>query len=221
VGWKIYENQYFENKQGGSTVAQFPYAAGTQLTTACTRTEVQEARPTSAGGLRLRLKLMQAGWCLFPQYSAKIRARHPNNPTTQISVDSRGNLAYYPLDGGSWKVSQGEGLAVPPGLILGVAERGGKSYFLVGSSAIQVTAINGAIATVNTGQMAIASKDGVKVVPIPPLEYRFDKFMGKSPSDPYAWGRLYVEEPNTGFVNGRPVRNGGRVQGGRIEVRSP
>jgi hypothetical protein len=211
VGWTIMPLEFYENKFNGSTTVEFPFRAGTQLSKGCTKVDVRKAETNVQGGLRVILKLSQAKWCILPRYSGLLFFRNPSNPTTQITVDSKGQLAYYPVQGATYKISQVDGIPAPPPLSMGIKNDGDTTYFAVGSAAVEVEASNGDKAIANTGQMAIASPQGVRIVPIPSAEYQFQQFLGKSPHSPYNPGRVTFEQPNTATVDGRPIKSGQRV----------
>jgi hypothetical protein len=211
VGWTVMPLEYYENKFNGSSTVEFPFKAGTHLSKGCTKVDVRRSEINEQGGLRVTLRLAQVKWCILPRYSAILFFRNPSNPTTQITVDSKGQLAYYPIQGATYKISQVDGLPAPPPLNMGIQNDGDTTYFAVGSAAVEVEASNGDKAIANTGQMAIASPQGVRIVPIPSTEFRFEQFLGKSPHSPYNPGRVTFEQPNTATVDGRPIKSGQRV----------
>jgi hypothetical protein len=223
VGWTVMPLEYYENKFNGSSTVEFPFKAGTHRSNGCTKVDVRKAETNAQGGLRVTLKLSQAKWCILPRYSALLFFRNPSNPTTQITVDSKGQLAYYPVQGATYKISQVDGIPAPPPLNMGIKNEGDVTYFAVGSAAVEVESSNGDKAIANTGQMAIASPQGVKIVPLPSTEYQFEQFMGKSPSSPYNPGKFTFEQPNTATVDGRPIRSGQRVwpSVGGVRIKGP
>lgn len=172
---------------------RLPFGAGQHTSYACTSVRVAR-NDLVRGALKLILELDQVTTldCVFTQYRSSYRIRPFTNSNSAIEFHaSAGDMTHVGAVTGTAGI-----VTLLPNKVVAFGLSNTEP-----ASKMQVTSSNGQTASIVSGQVALASKDGIKV--ITPEAPSFTVFWGGS-------GNGKVLAP-TGFVievNGRVVRSG-------------
>lgn len=139
------------------------------------------------GALKVGIDISQLRGCIIPAYQSRFDYRPPTNPDTQYVLSSDGQLAI--IKGTSGGIASG-----PDGSVV----------FGVKQGAIEVRASSGDVATVQAGELAIASDQGLEVKPIQGASFRIIK----TAPNQYQFNSW---DGTTLIVDGKPVKSGSRV----------
>jgi hypothetical protein len=193
-------------RQDGTVVLRLPFGAGYYTSFACTSIRVAR-NDLVRGALKLILEIDQVSTpdCLLTQYRSSYRIRPFSNSSSAIEFHAGpvGGRQVGVVTGTAGIVTQLPGGIVAFGLSRG--EPDGK---------MQVTASNGETANIVSGQVALASRNGVSV--ITPDAPTFTIFWGGNGN-----GKIFAPEGMLIDVNGRLVRSGAwvsRLDGSTVKI---